>query len=397
MFELAGPPVHIECPGPGLCRSGKLLCGLRPHHGQPELVSGVRKVYKLTIWEYIDHGLSFRLLATGLLTLSMPLGMVLGQGVTPAIVQCGADIPTMNIVWFVPTVITLGFNILSVTMDSPPSPPSRSAELASLKHKGNTQRELLRRYVSDLKSMFTNREFLVLFLVLGGAVGFINGFFTQLSQMMCARGYDNEFSGLCASLLLGTGFIGALASGFLVEKFGNIEQVTKLFFGIAVLFGLMIAQLLRESNIQAGLAVSFTFFGIFAFGMYPLGLELALEVTYPVDESMPNALIFMSGQIQGGILVIVSMFMEEKLSEADVIHDICPIAASDCDTEADLPIYVEIGTGRDHTNWLLLISAFMSLLCILFYFGFKTTFRRSEADKLEEINYEIYSSKTTTL
>ena len=37
--------------------------------------------------------------ATSLLSLSMPLGMVLGQGVTPAMVTCSQDIPIMNIVW----------------------------------------------------------------------------------------------------------------------------------------------------------------------------------------------------------------------------------------------------------------------------------------------------------
>ena len=80
---------------------------------------------------------------------------------------------------------------------------------------------------------------MVLFAVMGGAVGFVNAFFTQLSQvmmvrlmmmmmmticqMMCSRGYDNVFSGMCGSLLLGTGVIGALVSGVVVEKFGYIE------------------------------------------------------------------------------------------------------------------------------------------------------------------------------
>ena len=38
---------------------------------------------------------------------------------------------------------------------------------------------------------------------------------------------------------MGSGFIGALVSGALVEKFGRIEDVAKLFFGIAVLFGII--------------------------------------------------------------------------------------------------------------------------------------------------------------
>jgi hypothetical protein len=32
-------------------------------------------------------------------------------------------------------------------------------------------------------------------------------------------------------------------------------------------------------------------FGVFAFGFYPLGLELSVEVTYPVDEAAGTALI----------------------------------------------------------------------------------------------------------
>ena len=38
-------------------------------------------------------------------------------------------------------------------------------------------------------------------------------------------------------------------------------------------------------------------FGVFGFGAYPLGLELSVEATYPVDESIGTALIFMSGQV----------------------------------------------------------------------------------------------------
>jgi hypothetical protein len=41
------------------------------------------------------------------------------------------------------------------------------------------------------------------------------------------EGYSNETSGLCGSLLLGTGFVGAIASGILAEKTGKMEQIAK--------------------------------------------------------------------------------------------------------------------------------------------------------------------------
>ena len=340
---------------------------------------------------------SERLIATGILSLSMPLGMVLGQGITPTFVTCKSDISIMNIVWFSPTVITFIICIFGINSDHPPTPPSRSAELAMNKDKKFVSRaDLLNQYLSNLKSVFTNREFIILFVVLGGAVGFVNAFFTQLSQMMCARGYNNVFSGMCGSLLLGTGFIGAIISGLLVEKFGNIEQVTKLFFGFAVLCGLLIAQLLRESNLDVIVAISFALFGVFAFGMYPLGLELALEVTYPVDESISTAMIFMSGQMQGGILVVASMFMEDDLSTRERHYDVCTLPATNCGDSEDAK-FIKLVTGKDHTNFLLLLSVFMSVLCVLFYFGFKTKFRRSEADQVQEGKEDHPSTSTTNL
>ena len=322
-----------------------------------------------------------RLVATGILSLSMPIGMVLGQGISPTFVKCPEDIPIMNLVWFLPSLLTFLSCLLCITSSYPASPPSRSAELArDQQDRGLSRAQLFRKYLTNLRSVFTNLKFMVLFVVMGGAVGFVNAFFTQLSQMMCSRGYGNVFSGMCGSLLLGTGVIGAVISGVIVEKFGYIEEVTKFFFGAAVLIGILITELLRESNLDVIVALSFASFGVFAFGMYPLGLELAVEVTYPVDESFSTALIFMSGQIQGGALVIGSMFLEQELSESERQHDICTLAPSGCDDYNTITII----PGKDHTNFLMLLAGYMTAICLIFYFCFKTAFRRSEADAAME-------------
>ena len=328
-----------------------------------------------------------RLVATGILSLSMPIGMVLGQGISPTFVKCPEDIPIMNLVWFLPSLLTFLSCLLCITSSYPASPPSRSAELArDQQDRGLSRAQLFRKYLTNLRSVFTNLKFMVLFVVMGGAVGFVNAFFTQLSQMMCSRGYGNVFSGMCGSLLLGTGVIGAVISGVIVEKFGYIEEVTKFFFGAAVLIGILITELLRESNLDVIVALSFASFGVFAFGMYPLGLELAVEVTYPVDESFSTALIFMSGQIQGGALVIGSMFLEQELSESERQHDICTLAPSGCDDYNTITII----PGKDHTNFLMLLAGYMTAICLIFYFCFKTAFRRSEADAaMENTNHQL--------
>ena len=58
-----------------------------------------------------------------------------------------------------------------------------------------------------------------------------------------------------------------------------------------------------------------------------MDLELAVEVTWPVDEAISTAMIFMSGQVQGGVLVIASLLMEADLSPRDRQHDVCVLAA----------------------------------------------------------------------
>ena len=48
-----------------------------------------------------------RPLATAILGLSQPIGIVLGQGVTPLFVRQPSDVPLLNIIWFVPAAVDL--------------------------------------------------------------------------------------------------------------------------------------------------------------------------------------------------------------------------------------------------------------------------------------------------
>ena len=171
-----------------------------------------------------------------------------------------------------------------------------------------------------MKMLIFNRNYIFINIAIGGAVGFFNCFATQLQQFMGSRGYSDEFSGLCGSMLLGTGFIGrhfqicpisylscqsvhnfvgSIVTGIIVQKTGKMEEVAKVFYGIACLGGIAVTQFLRKSDSEVGIAISCAMFGIFGFGMYPIGLELSVENTYPVDEAAGTALIFLSGQIQG--------------------------------------------------------------------------------------------------
>merc|ERR1711973_900377 len=79
-------------------------------------------------------GESERGLATGVLAMSLPLGIVMGQGCTPIFVTQGEDVPLMNIIWFIPALLTQLMVFFVVTSSNPPSPPSQSSELGLLEN-----------------------------------------------------------------------------------------------------------------------------------------------------------------------------------------------------------------------------------------------------------------------
>ena len=68
-------------------------------------------------------------LATAILALSLPIGIVLGYGVTTAFVKEAADVPTMNWVWFIPACLCLVVTAVGMRRSKPPTPPSKSAEV----------------------------------------------------------------------------------------------------------------------------------------------------------------------------------------------------------------------------------------------------------------------------
>jgi len=319
-----------------------------------------------------------RLLATGILAMSLPLGIVAGQGCSPLFVKKASDLPLMNLVWLGPITVTLVCCVLFVRSSDPPTPPSLSAELAS-----QQERKTFKEYLSNMKSVFTNPPFMILFIVIGGAVGFFNAFSTQLSQFMCSRGYDNTFSGLCGSLLLGTGFLGAIITGIIVEKYGSMEETSKVFYCIAGIFGILVAEFMRLSDQEVWIAIFCSMFGVFGFGMYPIGLELSVEATYPIDESIGTALIFMSGQIQGGILVAVAGVMEDDLDTQAMDRQVCSEGSQE-----------QSSSAKDHTRFLLLLAGYLATLCIIFVIGFKTVYKRTLANQREEKEEENEDHET---
>ena len=58
-------------------------------------------------------------------------------------------------------------------------------------------------------------------------------------------------------------------------------------------------------------------FGVLGFGLYPLGLELAVEAIFPLDESAGTIFIFLFGQISALLVISLKGPLAQNLTEED--------------------------------------------------------------------------------
>lgn len=73
------------------------------------------------------------------------------------------------------------------------------------------------------------------------------------------------------------------------------------------------------------IAISVTLFGAGGFAVYPLGLELGVEITYPVAEATSTGLIIISGQVQGIIYVLLMSALARDVDKSNFPNEKCSV------------------------------------------------------------------------
>ncbi|XP_042864624.1 solute carrier family 49 member A3-like isoform X2 [Penaeus japonicus] len=251
-----------------------------------------------------------RAVATTIISLSNPLGIVVAQVATPLIVSAEGDFPTLNYVFGALAVLTEVITIVCVTSSKPATPPSQSAA------RGEVRRAS---YLQQLKTTFTCLPYLHLLASLGCGVALFSSLATVTQQLLCPLGYSDMF----------------MVPG------------------------------------QPELVATFTgLFGFFGVGAYPIGLELAVEATYPVEESISTAFIFMSGQFQGVLIIaLVTLLGREQKPQYEDIENCSKTGNSDIEP-------------KDYTVSLMVIMTYLAVIVSIMILFFDTPYKRLEAERL---------------
>lgn len=238
-----------------------------------------------------------RVIANTLSSMSNPIGIAVMYSFAPLIVNEShpSAFPLLTGICCGLAGVTVLF-ALFIRRSKPPTPSAAS-------HDDGIE---IPGFLQGVKLCFRSKTYWILAVCLGGGVGLFNALYNNLQPALCVMGYSLSFSGGMGTLLIMSGLVGAAISGLYVDKTGKFEQTMKFSFLLAGVAACSLAVSINYEGQEGWVVASIFLFGAFGFAIYPIGLEMGVEATFPVAEATSTGLIIMIGQIQGVIYVILT-------------------------------------------------------------------------------------------
>lgn len=336
---------------------GQCLCAL----AQPLVIFSPTKLAAL--W-FPDHQ---RATANMISSMSNPLGILVANLLSPALVSEEKDIPLMLGVYTIPAVTACVLATVGVREKIPPTPPSASATHSTSQP-----------FFTGLKMLVRNKSYVILMVSFGAGIGMFTCFSALLEQILCVMGYSNFFAGLNGALFTVFGLLGAFLLGLYVDKTRAFTEATKVSFCLTALASIAFAVMSRFRNQTVPLALTSSLFGFFGFSVYPVAMELAVECSYPVGEGTSTGLVFVSGQIQGAVLMLLLQALTVPTTAAPF---------STCDTAE--------GGALDWTISTLVLAGVCSFVACFYVIFFHTDYKRLRAEAASAASINTTGAEAT--
>jgi cyanate permease len=247
--------------------------------GQPFILNAVTKV--AARWFPIQE----RATASGLGSLAMYLGIMVGMALTPYL-TLQSSIATMLVAYGIVSVIAavVFFGLAKERPPTPPCPP------------GQEERSLV---FDGLKQILRRRDFVLLMLIFFVGLGTFNGVTTWIEDIVSPRGFSITQAGLIGGLMVIGGIIGALVLPSLSDRYRKRTP----FLVLAVLGATLgLVGITYATGYWLLLASAFVL-GFFLLSAGPIGFQYGAEIAYPAPEGTSTGLLLLMGQISGIIFI----------------------------------------------------------------------------------------------
>ncbi|KAI6206045.1 hypothetical protein M3Y94_00861100 [Aphelenchoides besseyi] len=272
-------------------------------------------------------GANQRGLATTIGVMANPLGVLLSNLISPQLVKEPNHVLYLNIIVAILSTVVCIMATIGVTRSEPKTPPTLSAAQQQMQ------------FFEGLKTCFTNKQYLILLVVMGAGIGMFN------------------------SMMIIGGVIGATASGIFVDRTRRYTETMKVSMVLAVVFGLTFLQLSQIRHIPYFILLACFFFGVMGLAMYPVGLEMSAECTFPVTETTSTGLVVLCGQVQAVLFMAIMTAFAKPMT--DTSGQACgdPLKAKNMSTS------------------ILIVSGFAAFMAFFLAVFFKPVYKRMNAEK----------------
>ncbi|KAF7655320.1 hypothetical protein LDENG_00057510, partial [Lucifuga dentata] len=246
-----------------------------------------------------------RATANMIASMSNPLGVLLTNILSPILAKRSDQIPVLLLVYAMPASIICFLATVGLRSSAPPTPPSASAESSGSEP-----------FLQGIKLLMKNRAYIILLLCFGSGIAIFTCFSTLLEQILCVQGYTNDFAGVCGALFIVFGIVGAALLGIYVDKTKNFIEAIKINMSLTALACIAFSVVCQMQEQKAAVAAISSLFGFFGFAIYPIAMELSVECSYPVGEATSAGLIFISGQVQSVLYIILLQGLTKELADS---------------------------------------------------------------------------------
>ncbi|KAI9320014.1 major facilitator superfamily domain-containing protein [Dichotomocladium elegans] len=176
----------------------------------------------------------------------------------------------------------------------PKTPPSYSADTTDHRRMPFGQ---------SLRLLFTNYNFVIVWFAFGVLCGLFSSITSLMPQILTPYGISVDDASYATVAFIIAGIAGAVVSGLVVDKFGIFKSMLKICTPLVGFMYLAMLFVVKENN-YAPIVVICALMGFFSFALLPVGLELSVESSYPISESISSPLLWLCSQVVGLITLI---------------------------------------------------------------------------------------------
>jgi sugar phosphate permease len=226
-----------------------------------------------------------RATATGLGSLAIYLGIIVGLALTPYLTirsGIGSMLQIYGVVSVLTAIIFLGF--VRERPPTPPCPPNQD------------ERSLV---LDGLKQILRDSNFGLLMFIFFVGLGVFNAVTTWIEDILRPRAFSITQAGTVGGLMVMGGVIGAILIPLLSDHYR--KRVPFIFFALAGAIPGLIG--ITYATSYWLLLTSAFVLGFFLLSAGPVGFQYGAEIAFPTPEGTSNGLLLLIGQISGIIFI----------------------------------------------------------------------------------------------